>query len=150
MEFMDLNTESTAQETKNNRTVLLLGRDDLLRQAVEHLITESKDWKVTRILDERRVDILIREVGRIKPDVVVISQSDFAHELDLPSKLMQNYPDIKIITIGSESNLVEVYNKQEISIEQAADFLSIIDQCPHKFHIGKRMGNTGKEISNKP
>ena len=141
---MELHTELTDQETKNNRAVLLLGRDDLFRQAVEHLITESKNWRVAGILDEHEVDVLIREIGRVKPYVVVISQSDFSHELDLPSKLMQNYPDIKIITISSESNLVEVYNKQEISIEQAADFLSIIDQCPHKFHTGKEMSNNPK------
>ncbi len=127
----------------NCKTALLLGPDDMLRQAVEHLITESKDWKVIGIWDEYGVDVLIKEIGRKKPDVVIVNQGDFAGELDLPIQLLENYPHLKIITVSLKSNLIEIYNKQMVSVKEASDLLSIIDQCLDQFQ-------TRKEMINKP
>lgn len=137
MNLMELKMKLSDQKNTGHKTAILLGPDDLLRRAVEHLMREAKDWDVIGIWDEFVVDELIRNVDRLNPDVVVINRGGLADKLDLPLRLMKDCTAITIITIGLENNLMDICNKQRVSVNGATDLLAIIDQCNFALKTGK-------------
>ena len=110
------------------KTAILLGRKDLFQDGMERLLARMKNWSVTILSNENPTADLIQEIGKVKPDIVLINLSDEYCELDLPCQLIKSHPNLNVITISSESNLVEIYSKREILIKGSADLLSIIDQ----------------------
>lgn len=117
-----------ARKLAGSRTAILWGHEDLFREAVENLINRMKNWKVTRMSDEHGETDLIREISRIKPDVVILSRSGASCKSNLPYRLIENHPNMGIIIVSSESNLVEIFCRREAAITGPADLLSIIDQ----------------------
>jgi hypothetical protein len=139
MDLMELKMKLIDQKNTDHKTAILAGPDDLLRQAVELLILDAKDWDVIGIWDEFEVDELIRDVDGKNPDVVVINRGGLTDKMDLPLQLMKGHADITIITIGLEDNLMDVYNRQKVSISGASDLLLIINQCADKFKTGREV-----------
>jgi hypothetical protein len=110
------------------RIAILWGQEDLLGGAIESFLTMAKNWRVVKILGCHDDNLLTQEVKKIKPDIVVINQGDYAGNFSPPIHLFQDLPNMKIIIVNFENNLVEVYNKQKIRIMKATDLLSIIDE----------------------
>jgi hypothetical protein len=131
MDFTKLNSQlNEARRLAAPRTAILWGREDLFSEAVESLIIRMKNWMVTRISsDEYTAQDLMHEIDRMKPDIVIISRSNTSCEANLPYKLIENHPNLNILTISSESNIVEIYTRREVTLEGPTDLLSIIDQA---------------------
>ncbi len=112
---------------KNTRTVILWGREDMLTKGVGVFLNARKGWEVARITDTCNIDFLYQEVERVRPDVVIIYQGDYASETDVPARLMANHPGMKVIIVSLETNSVEVYNKQSVLVKEVSDLFSIVD-----------------------
>jgi len=110
-----------------SRTVILFGREDLLARAIEIFLSNKKEWEVIRISDKHSEKVLIREVDKANPDVVILCQGDSIGQNDLPWRLMQSHPEIKVITIGLENNVMGIYNKKMVLVREVPDLLTVID-----------------------
>ena len=113
------------------RIAILWGHADLLGEAIESILTAARNWQVIKVLDNQDVEVLIQEVEKTHPEIVIINQGHCAHSFPVPIHLIEDFPKLRVITINPDNNLVEIYNKQEICIEEASDLLSVIDKHSH-------------------
>ena len=112
------------------KTAILWGHEGLPGMAVESILKSARNWNVVRMLGSQDDALLIREVEKIRPDIVFLIQGNCAGNFQSPTLLIQNFPEVKIIVVNPGNNLVEVYNKQRIWIQKANDLLAIIDDQP--------------------
>lgn len=110
-----------------SKTIVILGQGDLLSSSVELLLKAQKGWNVINIPNDYELKALNKTVDKFKPDVVIIHQGNCTGEMNLPTDLFRNLPDVKVITLSSKDNLIEIYNKQNIIVKSASDLISVID-----------------------
>jgi hypothetical protein len=131
MDLSRLNQQlNEAKEIVRPRTALLWGREDLLGQAVESILTAEQNWQVSKILGNPDVRALLQEVEKINPEIIIINRGRCTEGFPAPLHLIERFPESKIITVNPDNNVVEVYSKQKFRIEQVSDLLAVIDKCP--------------------
>ena len=121
-------TNAAAQKTARPRTAFLWGRADLLSEAIESILTADRNWRVIKALGNTDVKTLTQEVEKTHPEIVVINQGSGTDGSPLPTQLMESFPELTIITVNPDNNLVEVYNKQKFCLEEVSDLLAVIDK----------------------
>jgi hypothetical protein len=109
---------------------VLWGRENMLGCAVESLLNNRNELDIIKISEEMGLDALIEKVETCHPDVVVIYQPNSCSNADVPMRLMQNQIWLKVILVNLENNSVEVFNKQQVWINESTDLLSIVEGCP--------------------
>ena len=113
-------------DTTLEKTVILWGQDDVLTRAVENLLTTKGDWKVIRISDDLDEVTLAQVVEQVTPDVVIVHEGVFSGDMRPLIKFVQDYPKLKIITIGLENNKMDIYTKKTMCIKEPSDLLAAI------------------------
>ena len=111
------------------RTVILWGQSDLFTKAMEMFLTagEAQAWNVIKLPANQCITALVEQVQKRKPDLVILSESKPGDDAYSLSKLMQEEPDLRLITISLENNVMQVYSKRSITVRQASDLLSVIE-----------------------
>ena len=110
-----------------SKTIVLWGREDLLSSSVEIFLTTQKGWRVINISNEENFDALLVAINKVHPDVVIIHLGNCTSVLNLPTELFRSLPDVKVITLSSKDNLIEIYNKQNVIVRSASDLISAIE-----------------------
>lgn len=113
-----------------SKKIVLWGREDLLSSSVKLFLTNQKGWRVISISDEEKFEVLISVVEKVQPDVVFIHQGNESGNSNLPMKLLQGFPGLKVITFSLQDNLMEVYGKQNIMVNSASDLISAVEAEP--------------------
>ena len=116
---------NTEVKSLSSRRAVLWGRDDLLVQAVGSFL-KNMEWDVIQVSNDGDVEKLICEVKRVNPQVVILSQ-DRASDSALPLRMIDEQPCLKVVTLGLDSNLVQVYSKQNVILQKPSDLLSLIE-----------------------
>ncbi|HSL45251.1 MAG TPA: hypothetical protein VK897_17590 [Anaerolineales bacterium] len=118
------------------KKVILWGHNDLLAQAMENFFSCEETWDVNRVPLEQGLPALVEEVLRIKPDLVVLCQEKLEGAGDPLVKLMEQRPELRlivdqpqltVITVTLENNVMQIYRKESITIRQVSDLLSVIE-----------------------
>ena len=110
-----------------SKLVVVWGNEDILRSSIEHFLGTKENWRVITLSNEEDLEALIQAVESSKPDIVIIHQGCHTGLNLLALQLLQAHPDIKVITISLENNLMEVYSKQKIMVKQASDLITVIE-----------------------
>lgn len=129
MEFTQLTRQP--DEAKNiapARTAILWGPEDLLGRAIESLLTAEKNWRVIKVLGKADVRAIAEAVEKARAEIIIINRGPCAESFPALLQVIENLPELKIITINPDNNLLEVYNKQKVCIEFVSDLLSVIDR----------------------
>lgn len=113
-----------------SKTIVLWGREDLLSSSVKIFLAAQEGWRVISIPEEEKFEALIVTVAKVHPDVVIIQQRDRSINSYPLMKLIQDHPGLRVITVSLKDNLMEVYSKQDILIESASDFISVVEAAP--------------------
>lgn len=108
---------------------LIWGPDDLLPKAMEMFLTDGHQdtWEVIRISDNHCISSLAEVVQRIKPDLVILYQAKPANISYPLMKLFQEQPELRVITVSLDNNVMQVYSKHSVRVRQAADLLSVVE-----------------------
>ncbi len=114
------------------KTVILWGRDDVLRRAVELFLSAKTGWDVITVSDSK----LLQQVGDAleQPDTKVViiyqvySSSSSEDEINLLLHLFQKHPGIKVITLNLENNAVDVYNRKKVYIKEVRNLLAVVEE----------------------
>lgn len=111
------------------RTVILWGQNDLLTKAMEMFLMAGRmePWEVIRFDANQCISSLVEQVQKIKPDLVILYQAKPGDDSDQLSKLIQEQPDLRMITVSLENNVMQVYSKRSITVRQVSDLLSVIE-----------------------
>ena len=110
-----------------SKTIVLWVLDDLLSSSVELFLTAQKGWNVINISDEQHLNTVLQIVDKVNPDVVILHKEKQTGRLDVPHVLLQNHPNLKVITVSLKNNLMEVYSKQNILVKSTADLISAVE-----------------------
>ena len=114
-------------ESTSPRKIILWGRDDLLSQAVDLFLHASKSWDVTRLSSDSGEEKLIEETQRINPEVVFLCREKIDEDASLPLRLIDEQVCLRVVTVGLESNLMQVYSKHNVLLQGASELLSIVE-----------------------
>ncbi len=109
------------------KTILLLGQDDLLSAFVELLLSDQTGWEVVPVSIEQDPENLFYVLEHVEPDVVISQEGNGSGNSPVLPILFRSNPALKVITINLKSNLMEVYSKQNILVQSAADLISAIE-----------------------
>ena len=112
------------------KKIVVWGSEDILSSSIEFFLAAKEDWNVVSISNHEDLDALISAVETTQPDIVIINQACNADLTNLPLQLLQDHPAIKVITIGLENNVMDVYSKQKVLVKQAADLITVIENAP--------------------
>ena len=113
-----------------SRTVVLWGQEDILISSVETILAAQKEWQVVSVPSTEAIDSLITTLEATHADTIVIHQGAHNEPTSLPMQLLKDHPALKVITISLENNAMEVYSKQEITVKEASDLISVIKNGP--------------------
>jgi hypothetical protein len=120
------------------KKVILWGENDLLTKAMEMFLTagEAGKWEVLRLPANQSISALVEKVQMVKPDLIILYQASSGDGSDPLLRLLQEQPELKVladqpesrvITVSLENNVMQVYSKRSITVRQASDLLSVID-----------------------
>ena len=116
-------------EMHKPKTVLLWGQNDLLTKAMEMFLTagESETWEVIKLPAEQGISGLVEQVQEIKPDLVILYQAGPVDDENELGKLIQHQPHLRMIIVSLENNVMQVYSKRSITVQQVSDLLAVIE-----------------------
>jgi hypothetical protein len=117
---------NTQPEAVSARRAIIWGRNDLLGLAI-HTLLDGKNWEVIPVSSDQDVVVLLLEARRISPEVVILCREE-ADESGLAFQLIDEQACLRVITLGLDSNLMQVYSKQNVNLQGASDLLAILDQ----------------------
>lgn len=109
------------------KTAILLGKENLLGSAVELLLAPIKTWKIVRVAAGRDNNSTVDEIKALKPGVVIIYQNEEFVNVQLVMQLLDECPGLRVITVSLESNSIQIYNKQRVWIKNSDDLLSVME-----------------------
>ncbi len=130
-------------EAASARRVIIWGRNDLLVQAVGSFL-KSSHWNIVPVPGDLDADVLLHETKRLQPEVVILCREE-ADESALAFRLINEQACSRVITLGLDSNLMQVYNKQDIFLRGAADLLYIIENGHFPNCIPGKEAEAGKQ-----
>src|SRR5512139_511483 len=114
-------------EAVSARRAIIWGRNDLLVHAVGSFL-KSRDWEITHVSGDQDAEILLLQTKQIHPEVVILCREE-ADESALAFRLIDEQACPRVMTLGLDSNLMQVYSKQNIHLQGASDLLAILDQA---------------------
>ena len=132
------------------RAILWSDEDLLLEKAIESLLNQTQNWQVIKIPEKEEIHLLTQAVAKVDPEIIIINQGRLADPFPSPLHLIDIFPELKIITVNMQNNLVEIYSKQKIWIKEAADLISIIDEYPDAVEGGERQATESQPFNDSP
>ena len=122
------------------RKAVIWAPDDLLAQAMEFFLKAEESWQVIRISAEQSIEDLFEQIKRIQPDVIILHTGKCAGNSSLAVQLLQEYPNLRVITTSLEDNQMQVYSKHSLMVRKVSDLLSIIEDRYFSDHSIKEGG----------
>jgi AmiR/NasT family two-component response regulator len=95
---------------------------------VQDLLTGETGLELIGVSPSHQVE-LVREIRRVRPDVVVIDEN--CHLTD-PAELLaflKNYLKLRVVVLNTNDDVVRIYDSHEVSITQTSEFVNIIRGC---------------------
>ena len=109
------------------RKVILWGGDDLLSHAVALFLQKSQIIDVIQVSRDVGVENLIETMQKITPEVIFLCLNTVDEYPTLPLRLINEQVCLQVVTVGLESNLMQVYSKHNIHLKGASELLSIVE-----------------------
>ena len=120
------------------KTVILWGRNDLLTNAIEMIFRAGarEAWQVIKFPEAECISVLVEQVQKSKPDLVILYSSKPDDSSDPLMRLFEEQPELKVIadqpesrviTVSLENNVMQVYSKHSVTVRHASDLMSLID-----------------------
>jgi len=112
----------------NSKIIVLWGDEDLLSTYLKQLLSSQKGWKVVSLPGETKAKEVLTIVAEIKPNfvIVVIQPEESPSDNGAAAKLLENDPNLQILTLNLNNNLMEVYSKKNVLINSSEDLISVI------------------------
>jgi hypothetical protein len=116
------------------KTAILWGQDDLLAEAIKILFKKEQGWQVFLIPPCSDLSSLVETVQKARPELVIICHSSVRDDSDPLLKLIQEQPELKVITVSLTDNAIQVYSKHTVTVRSVSDLLSLIEDGSSSFH----------------
>ena len=115
------------------KEIVVCGRADILSYSIELFLSTNEAWKVSNITFQEGMDQLLNAIEISHPDIVIIPIDLYQDHTNILLRLVRDHPEILVIMVSLETNIMEVYSKQQVCIKDVSDLFSIIDNNPSVF-----------------
>ena len=126
-----IDREIKIMDLTSPKVIILWKDDDVLLRAVELLLKSRAGWSVATFSENWDDNDLLRQVHETPPDVFIVNEDVFTAKIYLFTKFAQQFSKLKIITMSLENNKLNIYKRQTISVREATDLFSIIEENLH-------------------
>ena len=109
---------------RRKRVILLCGQN-LLGESLEHILMNARDVELIGAWDF--ADVTIPYLAEQTPDLLVMTEDELPHEQStvLTAKILESLPDLPIIRVALEQNVIRVYTSRMLPARQA-DLIDVI------------------------
>jgi chemotaxis response regulator CheB len=113
----------TVRERK--RRVLVVQGDSLMSSGVLRLLSDEPGLRVigTKPADE---GALLTKVARFRPDVVLVEAASHLTDPVRLLSLVQHYPALRVVVMGPDRDVAEMYDRTEIVMAEVANLLAVL------------------------
>ena len=104
---------------------LIVCANELMGVTVENLFKTQVDLDVVNAQSLTDAD-LIQELELYRPDVLILDESV---DLNNPTRLLKpliSLPNLIVIMLNTEANVMHVYKKQDVLVTQISDLFSVV------------------------
>jgi hypothetical protein len=119
----------------NDINVLLYSNENLLNVGIKSLITRDRNLVLTTLKGSMLKEF-IETAFQLQPDVIIVEQGLLLENSELLNHLLKGLKDPRVITLDEEHNILQVYTRQEVLIQQASDLIDIIRSNNHSPPVG--------------
>lgn len=106
--------------------VLVMNTDVLLKRAFASLLTLGGNVEIV-VSEAEDLQDLINDIYKTNPDAVLFSESiPFSRQESL-TQLLMLHPSRKLIVVSEESNLLNVFSREERLVTELGDLLTFIN-----------------------
>ncbi len=107
------------------KCVLIVNPASVLTAGLELLLHQQRDFKVVSSNPENE-EKLIEEIGRHRPDIVLLDDSQSLVEpLHLIASL-KDCPNLRVIVVNLKDNRLLIFNRQEFEVACANDLVDAV------------------------
>jgi DNA-binding NarL/FixJ family response regulator len=107
--------------------VLVVENQSLLGAGVENLLSQETHLKVRGVSPRDEAELL-GAIRLFQPDVIVLDGSLEPHISACLLDHVADYPKVRLVQISLEGTLVQVYERHQVPIMDATDFLRLVQQ----------------------
>ena len=105
---------------------LIMPQNSLLNHAITSiLVNPTFNLKLANSQAANGAE-LIREIGLVRPDVILIGETMPLAQRETLSHLLMSFPELKIIVISEETNWLHVFHKKDWLMTQESDLLALV------------------------
>ena len=69
---------------------------------------------------------LIEEIRRFQPDVIVLDEDTYMVDQARLLISLEDYPEVRVVQVSANSDMVCIYEKQQVLLTQGTDLTNII------------------------
>jgi DNA-binding NarL/FixJ family response regulator len=107
------------------RRVLIVENHLLLGAGIQDLLNGQTGLELIGVSPSHQEE-LVREIRRVRPDVVVIDEdSQLTDPTDLLASL-KNHLTLRVVVLNTSDDVVRIYDSQEVSVTQTSQLINII------------------------
>ncbi len=105
------------------RRVLILSNQPLFAEGVRSLLTANDSLQVIGV--EKYCESTLARVRELTPDIVILGD-----DKDMPPQLLTellDVPELRVVRVTLEGNVIHLYNGHQIVAHQAQDFVNLLN-----------------------
>ncbi len=113
-----------------SKTIVIFGSENIFSASIKVLLSVKADWEIVSVCNKNGWEALNLALEAVRPDTVVIHQESLEDPTSLVMRLLQDHPAVRVIVINLESNLMDVYSKQNIFAQGISNLFQVIENAP--------------------
>lgn len=121
-----------ATNKQRQMRVLMMTQNSLLGDALESILSQAISLLVHRVFFAN-ADGFLQTTNDYQPEVIILEEGVLCESSLCLSPQWSNNGRLCIIIVSPEVNQVHVHNKFRVSLTQAADFIALVENCPHQW-----------------
>jgi chemotaxis response regulator CheB len=104
---------------------LLVFANELMFVAVMSLLKSQPDLELVGVSAPNEQD-LFQAIDFYKPDILILDESNSPGQSTRPLRPLLYYPELRVITLNHEDNLLHIYQKRDVMVTRITDLVSVI------------------------
>ncbi|MCB9423084.1 MAG: hypothetical protein H6667_25010 [Ardenticatenaceae bacterium] len=108
--------------------MLVVDNQSIMGAGLERLLGQIEAFEVLGVSPENELT-LVQEIWRLLPDIIVLVQDSQVIEPGRLLDLLPDYGRLRIVQVSIDSNTVQIFDKQEITINHHG---ALFDQLKNK------------------
>ncbi|MCB9079515.1 MAG: hypothetical protein H6631_18080 [Anaerolineaceae bacterium] len=109
------------------RRVVVIENDLLMGASVENLLLPETGLDVIGISPHNEEE-LISKICRLQPEIVVLDENTYLTSANRLLVKLRKYPEFHLIVVNANKNLVYIYHKYTVVLDQIADLIQVFHE----------------------